>query len=1089
MILHGSWLLLIFCAALIPNVSQGQSSVCSTSLGCVDCFSWCQANAASCTSSPALMGSYCKKTCNLCASNSAACIAKGCNHRCIETTGSEPVCACFEGFRLEANGRTCVDIDECAENSTLCSDPNLPNCNNTLGHYVCTACGSTPNRHAYYERNECCKMSGGACGKSSTNGGRIVGGKRGRIARWPWMAYIVIGRNLCGGTLLSSGWVLTAAHCFASITNNNPSTINVILGVVDTIDSGNIHEQSFSVTRLIIHPNYNFPNNDLALLQLDHDALIDAAFVKPVCLPNGEEPPEGEKCWATGYGTIAFGGVAAKSLQEVDLPIADLAHCERIYANLTNRVNRTTMLCAGYITGQKDTCQGDSGGPLVCQRCKNCDWYLAGTTSFGRGCARPGFFGVYTKVSFFEQWISSYTSIAINPGQCVKPSWTTWGSWTPCASCSGSSSRIRFCANGSPGDPGCDGLQEEFRQCSTVCTQPTWAEYGDWGSCSVTCGDGSRSRSRICRNGNIGDPGCPTGGETATEACTTGVRCPTWSAWSGYGVCSVTCGGGTQESTRTCNNHGQAGVTCDGRDTRSQACNPQTCPAPTWAAYGAWSDCTRQCGGGERTRVRTCLNGAIGSSGCPAAGVSQTESCNIQSCQANPTWSAYGSWSGCSVTCASGTRTRSRSCVGGNIGNVGCESGGQTASEACTTGVQCPTWSAWSVYGVCSVTCGGGTQESTRTCNNHGQVGVTCDGRDTRSQACNPQACPSWSGYGSWSGCSETCGDGTKTRTRTCNNGQIGDNGCSPAAAATDSMACSVRNCPQWSSWGSWGQCSLTCGSGTRTAVRQCNTFGATGASCGAGATSKSEPCNLGACPVFSAWSGWSTCSAGCGGGQQTRTRTCSSPGNCDPDAFGTALSGSQACNTDACIGEWGVWVNSGTCSAACGPGTIQQTRECIGGTAGQPNCVGSTQQTAACNVAACTWGEWVAWTACTVTCGAGTQTRSRTCSGEAGRCPGGQSAATESQACAASTCASTVNDCSNDIDLAPAITCREYAVAGYCEQYKDYMDINCIRSCCVFGRNPCSMYRDSLFQCPSYRHLCTNTLVEPLCKYTCNCV
>ena len=57
---------------------------------------------------------------------------------------------------------------------------------------------------------------------------------------------------------------------------------------------------------------------------------------------------------------------------------------------------------------------GDSGGPLVCQRCESCQWYLAGIVSFGRGCARPNFFGVYTDVEHYESWISQNTGIPFN---------------------------------------------------------------------------------------------------------------------------------------------------------------------------------------------------------------------------------------------------------------------------------------------------------------------------------------------------------------------------------------------------------------------------------------------------------------------------------------------------------------------------------------------------------------------------------------------------------------------------------------------------------------------------------------------------
>ena len=65
---------------------------------------------------------------------------------------------------------------------------------------------------------------------------------------------------------------------------------------------------------------------------------------------------------------------------------------------------------------------GDSGGPLACQRCDSCDWYLAGVVSFGVGCARPGFYGGYTRVTPFEQWITGFTNQPFVQEQCVRPS-------------------------------------------------------------------------------------------------------------------------------------------------------------------------------------------------------------------------------------------------------------------------------------------------------------------------------------------------------------------------------------------------------------------------------------------------------------------------------------------------------------------------------------------------------------------------------------------------------------------------------------------------------------------------------------------
>uniref|UniRef100_H2ZIH1 Uncharacterized protein n=1 Tax=Ciona savignyi TaxID=51511 RepID=H2ZIH1_CIOSA len=223
------------------------------------------------------------------------------------------------------------------------------------------------------------------------------------------------------------------------------------------------------------------------------------------------------------------------------------------------------------------------------------------------------------------------------------------------------------------------------------------------------------------------------------QSCNTGIRCPTWTRWSDWGECSLTCGGGTQTSTRTCNTFGQAGATCVGRASRSQICNDVICPS--WAGYGSWSSCSRTCGGGTRTRSRGCSNGNVGQDGCPTSGATQSQLCNTQACQsAQPTWSDFGSWSGCSTTCGVGSRSRTRVCIGGSIGVVGCEAA-SVVPQVCNTN-SCPQWTAW-VAGSCSVTCGTGTRPFTRTCNTFGVVGASCgNGPTEQSEACTLPACP-----------------------------------------------------------------------------------------------------------------------------------------------------------------------------------------------------------------------------------------------------------------------------------------------------------------------------------------------------------
>uniref|UniRef100_H2ZII6 Peptidase S1 domain-containing protein n=1 Tax=Ciona savignyi TaxID=51511 RepID=H2ZII6_CIOSA len=919
---------------------------------------------------------YCVLTAVRCSTNNGEC-----EHLCnIHNNAIQ--CSCHPGYELISNGKNCTDIDECASQNRVCPEPSRPFCVNLKGSFQCSnqSCRAVNGQSNRYQSGTCCQHEiGSTCGGDSVPDERIVGGKSSFLGGWPWMVYILIdGSTLCGGTLIDEYWVVTAAHCFKTATSS--TTVKMYFGRLNPYATREQepHVQIRDAVQLILHEEWDknrFPYNDIALLRVG-TAVRFNQFTNKVCLPNGESPSPGTRCWVTGFGTTAYRGPAAKILREVSLPIVDLNTCARSYTSTSYPIDQQKMLCAGYAQGGRDACQGDSGGPLVCQRCDSCSWYLAGVVSYGKGCATPTYYGVYTNVEKYEQWISSKTDIPVHKNRTFAAGWTLWLSWDQCSTtcAAGSRSRRRSCISGTAGGPGCRGSSEQTESCNT---QPSWSVWGEWEPCTVRCGVGERVKSRQCVNGNIGDVGCESSGATITEVKCNTIQCPTWRAWV-WSSCTTTCGGGMQSGVRTCNQYG-GNVDCEGPQTRTRPC--ETGPCPRWGEYGTWSDCSASCSGGTRTRTRPCVDGVIGNIGCTSGDETEQQTCNTEVCG---TWQQWSSWSQCSKSCNGGTKQSTRQCNGGVVGQGGCP-GTSTKTEDCPSR-PCPVWSEWSDFSECSKSCERGLRTRNRTCLN-GNVGdIGCHvGQPSMNRICNTHACPRFTSFGSWSDCSKTCGNGTSERVRTCRNGVVGDLGC--RGHLTQTKACNAQDCPcDYSTWGAWSECSVTCGPGTKNRLRTCTdeqwgTWTACSATCGGGSRSRSRTClNLSGIGWFSQWSQWSQCTVSCGGGTQTRNRECQSGVQCPPDEFGVEVAEEQPCGNSPCPGVWSQFVESGTCSASCGNGTITMTRECIGGVIGGAGCEGESTMMSPCYMGECvtSWQAWGGWGECNVTCGGGIKSRTR---------------------------------------------------------------------------------------------------------------
>lgn len=171
------------------------------------------------------------------------------------------------------------------------------------------------------------------------------------------------------------------------------------------------YQQEFRVSELSVHPQFNkrMLTNDIALLWITssfNQTVKFTDYVLPVCLPLSLEG----LYQAGSYGTVSGWGLlnetqsrGSNSLQHVSLPLKSHSQCHEAYGKFVD-MDETIQFCAGNDKGQ-DACAGDSGGPFVLL--KDHSYYLIGIVSYGRGCARPEYPGVYTKVTTYLPWINS----------------------------------------------------------------------------------------------------------------------------------------------------------------------------------------------------------------------------------------------------------------------------------------------------------------------------------------------------------------------------------------------------------------------------------------------------------------------------------------------------------------------------------------------------------------------------------------------------------------------------------------------------------------------------------------------------------
>ncbi|KAF5892452.1 serine protease 27-like, partial [Clarias magur] len=195
------------------------------------------------------------------------------------------------------------------------------------------------------------------CGRAPPNN-RIVGGQNAIPGAWPWQVSLhspLYSGHFCGGSLINKDWVMTAAHCFISIS----SLADMVVYLGKQNQTGvNPNQITRKIIRIIIHPKFNSItlDNDITLLRLSCSVTF-TNYINPVCLAaKGSSFAASTMCWITGWGDIASGVElpSPRVLQDAQVPIIGRTKCADL---LGPGVITKNMICAGFLEGGKDTCQ------------------------------------------------------------------------------------------------------------------------------------------------------------------------------------------------------------------------------------------------------------------------------------------------------------------------------------------------------------------------------------------------------------------------------------------------------------------------------------------------------------------------------------------------------------------------------------------------------------------------------------------------------------------------------------------------------------------------------------------------------------
>lgn len=578
------------------------------------------------------------------------------------------------------------------------------------------------------------------------------------------------------------------------------------------------------------------------------------------------------------------------------------------------------------------------------------------------------------------------------PTHCKVSAWSTWS--TCSVSCGvGSSTRSRTVVTKSQnGGDDCPQLEETqkclIEDCPVHCSVGDWAA---WSECDAKCGGGMKTRTRTVATAPMGKGDkCPHLQETEicnSFACI--VHCKV-SAWTPYSKCSADCSGGVQTRTRAVLLQNSFDGTPCPKLEESLPCNTKPCATNcVVSAWGTWSKCSAECGGGHQLRKRTIqVSSAFGGAACPS--LVESKVCNPRACAIHCQVSKWSQFSACSKTCGGGTKTRSRDIVKLNkFGGEQCPELTQVVvclDDTCPVDCVVGDWNKeWST---CSNLCGGGVQSRSRPVLRVSKFGGKVCPTTLQTQTCNSQACTCPAGFARKdqnSGCTACPANFFKAiaGNDACRRCPV-DHWTANKSGAT-SCTCNAVDCTV-GAYGKYGTCSKSCGSGIQTRTRKITqAHNSCGKPCPA--LQQSRFCKKDACPVdclLGKWSSWSTCSKSCAGGTQTRSAGIAvSPmhgGKACPSSSQTRSCNPQACPVDCKLTPFASW---SSCSKSCGVGVRSRSRSLLSAAVNGGKACGELTGEQRCDAGACpshcsvsAWGEW---SKCTKTCGAGEQKRVRT--------------------------------------------------------------------------------------------------------------